>query len=826
MSMIRWSALSLVLGCGLFFGPTLPAQTVGGVAVDGSDRPVPGVVVLLLDTAARVAARSLTNERGEFRVTAARPGTYWLRTLRIGYRPTLTGPRAIASGADIAVRVVLSGLPITLDTVHTVARNVCRAFTDSASLTYVVWEQIRAALMAAELTATSRTIMATTVGYERTLDPDRNRVIRQTASVASGYVTRAWRTVPPDSLRRAGFVVTYPDNTVVYYAPGLDMLLSEGFVEDHCFRLTTGRDGTAGIAFEPTPERKRVAEIRGTLWLDRSSSELRRLEFRYANLRPEQEERSGGELEFTRLRDGKWVIARWNIRMPVLEQDVRGSIGGFRSETRVTAIQVAGGELALVRRGADTLWVRAPFVIAGSVHDSLSGAPIPGARVALLSTSVEAMSDQRGRVTLSGVLPGDYTLVIRTPSLDSVNTVHRIPVTIADSATPLDVRVPSGQLVLQVVCGQAAARTTTGGVVVGTARLRGDSTHRGGLVDLRIAAEWTSGATESAQRRRLEARATADGSFRLCGVPLNTQLALRAVADSAETAEPSLVRVAEATRLVHMALILDREADLAARGATFTGTVIADSSRSPIAGAEVALPEIGMATRTDSGGVFRIVGIPSGEHGVSIRRLGYGAADTRMLFTGHEIIERRVVLGRAVTLAPVTISERASERTMPGFEDNRHVGLGQFLTRGDLEKYTGMKFGTVLDQLHSIGTLRGSGDHLWVTSSRAPGTLCPPSRPVADAPPGTTCLEGHGYYVADAADRAHGIATACYSLVYIDGILMNGSREPTQPFDLNTIAPENVEAIEYYAGAAQTPVKYSRMGSNCGVLVIWTRRSS
>jgi hypothetical protein len=55
---------------------------------------------------------------------------------------------------------------------------------------------------------------------------------------------------------------------------------------------------------------------------------------------------------------------------------------------------------------------------------------------------------------------------------------------------------------------------------------------------------------------------------------------------------------------------------------------------------------------------------------------------------------------------------------------------------------------------------------------------------------------------------------------------MNGSREPTQPFDLNTITPESIEAIEYYAGAAQTPVKYSRLGSNCGVLVIWTRRSS
>jgi hypothetical protein len=66
---------------------------------------------------------------------------------------------------------------------------------------------------------------------------------------------------------------------------------------------------------------------------------------------------------------------------------------------------------------------------------------------------------------------------------------------------------------------------------------------------------------------------------------------------------------------------------------------------------------------------------------------------------------------------------------------------------------------------------------------------------------------------------------ACYALVYVDDVLMNGTTEPTEPFDISSIAPEQVEAVEFYSGPAQTPLKYSRMGSNCGVLVIWRRRS-
>jgi hypothetical protein len=80
-------------------------------------------------------------------------------------------------------------------------------------------------------------------------------------------------------------------------------------------------------------------------------------------------------------------------------------------------------------------------------------------------------------------------------------------------------------------------------------------------------------------------------------------------------------------------------------------------------------------------------------------------------------------------------------------------------------------------------------------------------------------------YVPDQGEMSRGMPTMCFAQVYIDRVLMNGVGEPTQPFDLATVVPESVEAIEWYAGAADTPMKYSRMGSNCGVLVIWTRRN-
>jgi len=77
----------------------------------------------------------------------------------------------------------------------------------------------------------------------------------------------------------------------------------------------------------------------------------------------------------------------------------------------------------------------------------------------------------------------------------------------------------------------------------------------------------------------------------------------------------------------------------------------------------------------------------------------------------------------------------------------------------------------------------------------------------------------------DTAETNQGMPIGCYAQVYVDDVLMNGVKEPTEPFDISSIAPEQVGAVEFYAGPGQTPLKYGRMASNCGVLVIWRRRS-
>ncbi|MGH7619384.1 MAG: carboxypeptidase regulatory-like domain-containing protein [Gemmatimonadaceae bacterium] len=412
-------------------GSRASAQTIRGVVADAGDQPVSGVVVLLVDSTSHVAARALSDARGSFVLATTHAGTYRVRTLRVGFRPSLSNPISVVPGGEVTRRIVLDGLPIGLDTMRVVDRDVCRAFADSSAATYRAWEQVRTAITAAQLTAGTRSIAATTVSYDRSLDPGPGRstgkILRDRSTTSTGYVTRAWRTQPPDTLHTNGYVVNRNDNTVDYYAPGLDMLASDLFVADHCFHLTTDKKQPAliGIAFEPTPERKRgVAEIHGTVWVERASSELRKMEFRYVNVPPEVEPQAGGQVEFVRLRDGAWAVSSWSISMPVVEQVI---IPGHGAEPRVGEIQVAGGDLTLVRRGADTLWTRdkgnipvavaqAPavraYVLVGSVTTDSMHMPLP-AEVSLPDLAKSAVTDSRGEYKITGISAGEHQVQVR-----------------------------------------------------------------------------------------------------------------------------------------------------------------------------------------------------------------------------------------------------------------------------------------------------------------------------------------------------------------------------------------------------------------------------
>ena len=87
-------------------------QVVHGTVTDPGGRPIPGVVLLLLDSSSADGARALSNAAGEFRLTADHAGTFRIRTLHIGYRPTLSAPLVLRAGEDVRRSIVIVGVGI------------------------------------------------------------------------------------------------------------------------------------------------------------------------------------------------------------------------------------------------------------------------------------------------------------------------------------------------------------------------------------------------------------------------------------------------------------------------------------------------------------------------------------------------------------------------------------------------------------------------------------------------------------------------------------------------------------------------------------------
>ena len=152
------------------------------------------------------------------------------------------------------------------------------------------------------------------IEYDRTLDSAGVRVRAQSVRTTRSATTRAFRSAPAESLAAHGYVVDRDDGTV-YHAPDADVMLSDAFTNGHCFRLEPPTDSAPeeiGVAFRPVGDDDRRRDISGVLWLDRLTSELRRIEYRYTGL-PALVERArpGGTVEFLRLGAGQWMVQRW-----------------------------------------------------------------------------------------------------------------------------------------------------------------------------------------------------------------------------------------------------------------------------------------------------------------------------------------------------------------------------------------------------------------------------------------------------------------------------------------------------------------------------------
>jgi hypothetical protein len=256
--------------------------------------------------------------------------------------------------------------------------------------------------------------------------------------------------------------------------------------------------------------------------------------------------------------------------------------------------------------------------------------------------------------------------------------------------------------------------------------------------------------------------------------------------------------------------------------ATFVGVVSTDSTNVPIAGAEVSLPDLKKSTLTNERGVFRLTGIPVGTYHVTVKRVGYGPAETSVAFEAGKTVARRFQLVRsAVVLDSVKVKAQEGGALLQEFEEHRKLGLGHFVTRAEIAKLEGSQTSIVLEQIPGLRVTHGLGtSSAWIFNPR---------------------VFSNDPYYPEQFEIMKGMKRACYPLVYLDGTLMNrpvamtadvnvglppqrnGTRA-TAPFDVNSIPPTMIEALEYYASPAQAPGQYAGSGSDCGVLLIHTRK--
>jgi hypothetical protein len=775
-------------------------QSIRGSVADAGGVPVPGVLIQLVGTDTVAVARTLTNELGQFFIVAPRAGTFRVRTLRIGFKPVLSEPVALTAGQEVPQQIALSGISLGLDTVRVGGRAVCGKTYDAGSMTVAIWEQARAAITSTAITGGMRNIFSRRVYYDQLLDNVGFRTVKETQSIETVPVVQPWPAESPANLHQFGYIVQVLDSTV-YRAPGLEALASPSFFQDHCFKLANAKEKTQiAIEFDPTPDRRSIADIRGVVTLDRATAHLRSIEFRYVF--PENkdlETGARGVVEFARLANGTWGISRWNIRMPILEMSRAGTVRSNRgvssaeAQVSVKNVRSTGGELALAMLGPDTLFSRPPLVLNGTVADSATGRELAGLTVGLIGTQSMAQTDARGRFSLSGVLPGEYSLGVRTPGLDSLGTLSETSVSITDGKEAVRVRVPSSTQVVNAICGASRERTGIPGIVTG---LLGMANGSAPPADTKVMIEWTDRATNTPRSAALDPGP--QGDFKLCGVPVGTPVTLRA-ATGTMRAEPVTLTLAATQPVESVRMVLDVAA---AAVATLTGSVVIDSGGGPIEAAEAVFPALGRTVSTNALGAFRITDLPPGTHQFVVRKAGFGPMETQLTLAPHEVAQRRIVLSRVQALPEVRVS--AVPARLAEFEANRKLGAGIFYTREWLATQEGNTLSAVMLQTPGVwlwnaqdGTRRAS-----VASNRT-------CRRVVQRGPGG----GPAYYTC----------APCFAEVWLDA---NRVSRPGDPFDINLIPVSEIEAIEYYRGSSEAPARYKTFDTgSCGIVVIHTRMS-
>jgi Carboxypeptidase regulatory-like domain len=314
------------------------AQAVHGRVTEPAGQPVSGAVVMLLDANGVRVAATLSDAQGGYALQAGAPATYSVRAERVGYAAAASGALALEAGASTEQALVMEPRELVLEPlVVTGVGRECTIRPQGAAEAAVVWDELRKALDAAAVGEERRRYAFRRRLFRRDRTLHHRRIIQSQVWTTPEFGTEPFHATPVERLARHGYVESAAGDSMVFHVPDARTLLSDAFLDHHCFRVRERR-GSVGLEFAPTADRT-LPDVRGTLWLDRRTARLRRLEYTYVNLPYENpDDALGGELEFEQLPDGAWIVRRWVVRMPRLRGTERGQV-------YVPALVEQGGEV-------------------------------------------------------------------------------------------------------------------------------------------------------------------------------------------------------------------------------------------------------------------------------------------------------------------------------------------------------------------------------------------------------------------------------------------------------------------------------------------------
>jgi Carboxypeptidase regulatory-like domain/TonB-dependent Receptor Plug Domain len=228
---------------------------------------------------------------------------------------------------------------------------------------------------------------------------------------------------------------------------------------------------------------------------------------------------------------------------------------------------------------------------------------------------------------------------------------------------------------------------------------------------------------------------------------------------------------------------------LAAQATSSLVGLIRDSSGHPIPGVEVWLRGSDMYTHTNDAGGFRIPNTPVGAVKVTVRRLGFEQTTVDLMLRAGQQDSLVVALTAIAANLPGVLVEdehmTRSKRLLAGFWERRSRGFGHYYTRDEIEKRDAHDFADIVRMTPSVSIVSVNG-RKQIRFSRSPGIRgdCPPQ-------------------------------------YWVDGMRIESATPDEFP-------PQDVEAIELYAGSATIPPQFApriqtMRTQTCGAVVIWTR---